>query len=218
LTAGLIYSQSYEQIFHGLGALDHPLYSYSGPSTGFIVRSPNVSHPMGNEVDDENVLEGSDRRKRRPSRDKESLSQIHSVRTEDSIRHLHAEQLLQRRRAQNRASQRAFRDRNEKHVKELERRFEELEGKHKTLQQSYSELSGLQDGLRREMEALEAENELLRRTSGSSGSFRGMLEGQDFEKVSLDGSLLYSGPAFYFDNDLLDTHKEISPGQVDDAV
>ena len=70
---------------------------------------------------------------------------------------------------------------------------------------------------------MEAENELLRRTGSISGSssvsFRGMLEAQDFENVSLDGSMVYSGPAFYFDSDLLDTHKEIMPpGHVVDAM
>ncbi|KAH0545146.1 hypothetical protein FGG08_000758 [Glutinoglossum americanum] len=195
--------RSYEQVFHGLGALDYPVYSYSGPATGFIVRPPNVSPSLDDEIDGEHALDGGDRRKRRLSsaRDKDSLSQIHS-----------------RRRAQNRASQRAFRDRKEKHVKDLERRFEELEGKHKTLQQSYSELSSSQDALKGEIETLEAENELLRRTGSIGGSFRGMLGDQDFERVSLDGSLLYSGPTFYFDNDLLDTHKEISPCHVDDAM
>lgn len=45
---------------------------------------------------------------------------------------------LQRRRAQNRASQRAFRERKEKHVKGLEHQLEELHEKHQDLLQSYS--------------------------------------------------------------------------------
>ncbi|KAI9866086.1 MAG: hypothetical protein M1813_001647 [Trichoglossum hirsutum] len=182
--------QAYEQMFPGLGALDYPIYPYSSPTTGFIVRSSNVSHSTDNETDGGHVLEDDGRRKRRQSsaRDKDSLSQIHS-----------------RRRAQNRASQRAFRDRKEKHVKDLERRYDELEGKHKALQISYSELSASQDALTREIEHL--------RRSSSSGC-GSISDEQDFERISLDGSLLYSGPAFYFDNDLLDTHKEMSPGQV----
>lgn len=44
----------------------------------------------------------------------------------------------QRRRAQNRASQRAFRERKEKHVKGLEHQLEELHEKHQDLLQSYS--------------------------------------------------------------------------------
>jgi len=195
----------YDQIFHGLGNMDYPIYSYPGPSPGFIVRSPNISRSIGDGIDGEHAS-GGDQRKRRLSsvKDKDSLSQIHS-----------------RRRAQNRASQRAFRDRKEKHVKDLERRFEELEGKHKALERSYSELNVSQESLKKEIGELEAENELLRRTGSisSSVSFRGMLEAQDFENVSLDGSLLYSGPAFYFDSDLLDTHKEImSPSHVVDAM
>ncbi|KAH0562473.1 hypothetical protein GP486_002830, partial [Trichoglossum hirsutum] len=183
--------QAYEQMLPGLSVLDYPIYSYSSPTTGFVVQSPSISHSTDNEIDGGQVLEdGSRRRRRLPSpKDKDALSQIHS-----------------RRRAQNRASQRAFRDRKEKHVKDLERRYEELEGKHKALQQSYSDLSVSQEALTRELD-------LMRRTSSSSGG--SISEGQDFERISLDGSLLYSGPAFYFDTDLLDTHKEMSPGQVD---
>lgn len=43
----------------------------------------------------------------------------------------------QRRRAQNRASQRAFRERREKHVKGLEHQLETLNEKHQDLLQSY---------------------------------------------------------------------------------
>lgn len=46
--------------------------------------------------------------------------------------------ISQRRRAQNRASQRAFRERKEKHVKGLEHQLEELHEKHQDLLQSYS--------------------------------------------------------------------------------
>ncbi|KAL8947062.1 MAG: hypothetical protein Q9222_006621, partial [Ikaeria aurantiellina] len=45
-----------------------------------------------------------------------------------------------RRRAQNRASQRAFRERKEKHVQHLEHELETLEAKHRELQKSHSSL------------------------------------------------------------------------------
>ncbi len=45
---------------------------------------------------------------------------------------------IQRRRAQNRASQRAFRERKEKHVKGLEFQLESLHEKHQDLLQSYT--------------------------------------------------------------------------------
>ncbi|KFY23301.1 hypothetical protein V493_05934 [Pseudogymnoascus sp. VKM F-4281 (FW-2241)] len=49
-------------------------------------------------------------------------------------------QIHSRRRAQNRASQRAFRNRKEKHVKEVEARLQELEGKYRDLSESYESL------------------------------------------------------------------------------
>jgi len=51
----------------------------------------------------------------------------------------HATDPLQRRRAQNRVSQRAFRERKERYVKSLERQLEELRQKHQKLLQSYSQ-------------------------------------------------------------------------------
>jgi hypothetical protein len=74
-------------MFPGLGALDYPIYPYSSPTTGFIVRSSNVSHSTDNETDGGHVLEDDGRRKRRQSsaRDKDSLSQIHSVCTEHNL-------------------------------------------------------------------------------------------------------------------------------------
>jgi hypothetical protein len=75
-------SQGYDQIFQGLGNLDYPVYSYAGPNPGFIVRSPNMPRSIDDEVNGELTLESGDRRKRRLSsaKDKDSLSQIHSVR------------------------------------------------------------------------------------------------------------------------------------------
>ncbi|KAI9733319.1 MAG: hypothetical protein M1834_003403 [Cirrosporium novae-zelandiae] len=63
-----------------------------------------------------------------------------------------------RRKAQNRAAQRAFRERKERHVKDLEAKLS-------SLQQSQSTLSADNERLKREMARLATENEILRATS-----------------------------------------------------
>lgn len=68
-----------------------------------------------------------------------------------------------KRKAQNRAAQRAFRERKEKHVKDLEARNTTLQHESITLQNEV-------DRLRRELARTTAENEILRATSGSSSN------------------------------------------------
>ena len=70
--------------------------------------------------------------------------------------------LKQRRRAQNRASQRAFRERKEKHVQQLEHQLEELETKHRELSQSYSNLDNNHQELKRESDKLRQELDAAR--------------------------------------------------------
>ncbi|KAK3393132.1 hypothetical protein B0H63DRAFT_11235 [Podospora didyma] len=71
-----------------------------------------------------------------------------------------------RRKAQNRAAQRAFRERKERHVKDLETRLQQLEQRE---QQTATE----NERLRRDLQRVSTENEILRATSlvgGSAGS------------------------------------------------
>jgi len=88
-----------------------------------------------------------DRRRRRST----------STRDKDAISNMHM-----RRRAQNRASQRAFRERKEKHVQHLEHQLEDLELKHNKLMKSYSEMDHSNDKLKREVQKLRAEIESMR--------------------------------------------------------
>ena len=67
----------------------------------------------------------------------------------------------QRRRAQNRASQRAFRERKEKHVQQLEQQLSDLESKYEHLTQSYTDLGSAHQKLKREVKHLRSELEIL---------------------------------------------------------
>ncbi|KFY45539.1 hypothetical protein V495_02933 [Pseudogymnoascus sp. VKM F-4514 (FW-929)] len=69
-------------------------------------------------------------------------------------------QVLSRRRAQNRASQRAFRNRKEKHVNEVEARLQELEGKYQELLRSYESLQTEYVIAKQQLEMLNAEERL----------------------------------------------------------
>lgn len=75
----------------------------------------------------------------------------------------------QRRRAQNRASQRAFRERKEKHVQHLEHELEELESRHRTLARSYTDLDSSAAKLKQEVKQLRSELESAK-GSGEEGS------------------------------------------------
>ncbi|RMD44157.1 hypothetical protein DV735_g937, partial [Chaetothyriales sp. CBS 134920] len=68
-----------------------------------------------------------------------------------------------RRKAQNRAAQRAFRERKEKHVKDLEAQLN-------SLQRQSACLNGENERLRRELAKVATENKILRATSSSSSN------------------------------------------------
>ena len=105
-----------------------------------------------------------DRRRRRSNtqQDKESVSNMRIVSAARSRwPNLHSNR-CQRRRAQNRASQRAFRERKEKHVQHLEHELEELESKHRDLSRSYSDLDRTHAQLKQEVKQLRSELESVK--------------------------------------------------------
>jgi hypothetical protein len=61
----------------------------------------------------------------------------------------------QRRRAQNRASQRAFRHRRDQRVKELEGKLEEMISQYENLTKEYTELSQMHNALKEKKEKME---------------------------------------------------------------
>ncbi|CRG92634.1 hypothetical protein PISL3812_09697 [Talaromyces islandicus] len=69
---------------------------------------------------------------------------------------------LQRRRAQNRASQRAFRERKEKHIKTLEAQLSSLETEHSKLLHCHHEQRRMLDRMKAHVQELTEEIETLR--------------------------------------------------------
>ena len=68
-------------MFSGFGPVGYPLYSYSGPTTGFILQAPHTIQKADGDADIDSALEDGDRKRRAsPSSGKEGLSHIHSVR------------------------------------------------------------------------------------------------------------------------------------------
>ncbi|KAI4281595.1 MAG: hypothetical protein L6R38_003573 [Xanthoria sp. 2 TBL-2021] len=103
------------------------------------------------------VYEDRRRRKSTTNQDKQAISnmgiQIHKTNTASPF---------QRRRAQNRASQRAFRDRKEKHVQHLETELSNLESKFRDLKNSHTTLGETNEALKSEVEQLREEIKTMR--------------------------------------------------------
>lgn len=122
---------------------------------------------------------------------------------------------MQRRRAQNRASQRAFRERKEKHVKGLEHQLEDLHEKHQDLLQSYSRQADEVAKLNSKIAELASEIDMLR--SQSDVSFSELLTPEKFDAVP-GSDMLYSGPEYYFDKGVMDENSDFSLSHLDDAL
>ncbi|TGO17246.1 hypothetical protein BTUL_0019g00360 [Botrytis tulipae] len=138
------------------------------------------------ELDIEGIYEDHDRRRRKDGNDKVVASHVHS-----------------RRRAQNRASQRAFRDRKEKHMRELEQRLEELEGRHSELSRSYESLQVEYSGVKSELDRMrKGKTDPERSVSCLPKDFeQSNLRGWDESKVESMDPLLFDVSAFCFDQE-----------------
>ncbi|RDW82015.1 hypothetical protein BP6252_03127 [Coleophoma cylindrospora] len=138
-------TQHFESVYAN-GFASYSQYSpfpYQFPAEGY---APPGLIPV--ELDIEGLYEDHDRRRRKNPNGTEKVvaSHVHS-----------------RRRAQNRASQRAFRDRKEKHMRELEQKLGELEGRHNDLTRSY-------ESLQVEYSSVKAELDRLRKDSSKTDS------------------------------------------------
>jgi len=110
---------------------------------------------------------------------------------------LETDHSFQRRRAQNRASQRAFRDRKEKHMRELEQRLGELEGRHSDLTRSY-------ESLQQEYMTIKGELERLRNESKEQDTIERSAtpSAQNYQSShSFNDPLLFDVSAFCFDQE-----------------
>ncbi|KAI9678032.1 MAG: hypothetical protein M1817_005976 [Caeruleum heppii] len=179
-------TQSYERSFAAYGTPPYPIYSYSGPGAAYLAESPNfinlnmISEPLSTDGD----------RKRRRSGAKDGSPQIHS-----------------RRRAQNRASQRAFRDRKEKHVKDLEHRLAELEDKNGNLEQAYADLSAEHSKLRQKLES--PQRPRLNGETALGDLIEPKQEEEENFALMLTSDLISSGPSFYFDSEMPESPYEV---------
>lgn len=137
-----------------LSLSDYPWFS--NKTTEYLPPGPG-SIPI--KVEFEAPYEDRDRRKRR-TQDEAAPTHVHSVsNTLFACDYRHRADFQQRRRAQNRASQRAFRDRKEKYTKELGERLQELETKHQNLMQSYETLQAKYESAREKLERFLVEHD-----------------------------------------------------------
>ncbi|XP_044721656.1 bZIP transcription factor domain-containing protein [Hirsutella rhossiliensis] len=104
-----------------------------------------------------------------------------------------------RRKAQNRAAQRAFRERKEKHVKDLEAKLA-------TLEAAQQKSSDENDRLKRDLEKIATENEILRATSALGNRRNSSLSPSP---PAVAGPLRYTPQEFY--SSVLQGHPSRSP-------
>jgi AP-1-like factor len=109
-----------------------------------------------------------------------------------------------RRKAQNRAAQRAFRERKEKHVKDLEAKLAGLEA-------AQQKSSRENERLRQEMQKMSTENEILRATSniGNGNGNHGHGHNSLSPEPTVTGPMTYKPTDFY--NDVLQGHTNKEP-------
>ncbi|KAF3137029.1 hypothetical protein TWF569_009308 [Orbilia oligospora] len=105
--------------------------------------------------------------------------------------------VVKKRKAQNRAAQRAFRERKERHVKELEEKLS-------TLEASSSNVLSENERLKREIQKITTENQILRATSAAQAAH------QPPAPAAVDvGPMAYSPTDFY--DVVLEPHKNKTP-------
>lgn len=181
----------YENLYAGNQFMPYPAFPMQYPTSG------DYPAPMGLipvELDIEGLYEDHDRRRRKNGSEKVVASHVHS-----------------RRRAQNRASQRAFRDRKEKHMRDLEQRLGELEGRHSDLSRSYESLQLEYSSVKAELDRLRKENARLEgaasNTTREYHSNHGHTHREwDESKVEILDPLLFDVSAFCFDQEEGEDH------------
>jgi len=176
----------YETLYGANQFMPYPAFPMQYPTSGDY-QAPIGLIPV--ELDIEGLYEDHDRRRRKNGSEKVVASHVHS-----------------RRRAQNRASQRAFRDRKEKHMRDLEQRLGELEGRHTDLSRSYESLQVEYSSVKSELERLRKENARVQGSSTTTTARYQSNQGNghrdwDESKVEILDPLLFDVSAFCFDQE-----------------
>jgi len=196
------------QMMFNNAPMQYDMFHYGGTPSSFYPSAQTSKMPV--EYNNTAGLDQTDRRRRRsgstssPPKDKETIPNMHL-----------------RRRAQNRASQRAFRERKEKHVKGLEHQLEDLHEKHQDLLQSYTRQADEVGKLNNRIAELTAELNALR--SCQDQSFSEMLMPDKFDKFDKFDAfsahdMLYSGPDCYFDKNAVDLNSEFALHSFEDSL
>jgi len=172
---------NFDSCYSGNGYMAYPAYPMQYPMHREGI-APAGLIPV--ELKIEGLYEDYDRRRKKDGNEKIVSGHVHS-----------------RRRAQNRASQRAFRDRKEKHMRELEQQLGELEGRHNDLSQSFDSLQVEYTSVKHQLEGLREENARLQ---GSSRSYQAK-EYEESNGEILD-PLLFDVSAFCFEQEDLQDH------------
>jgi len=183
----------------------YDMFQYGTTPSSFYPPTQTTRMPV--EYNSSVPLDSADRRRRRsgstlaPAKDKETIPNMHL-----------------RRRAQNRASQRAFRERKEKHVKGLEHQLEDLHEKHQDLLQSYTRQADEVSKLNNRISELTAELNALR--SCQDQSFSEMLLPDKFDKFDAFSAhdMIYHGPDSYFDKHAVDLNSEFALHSFEDSL
>jgi len=184
--------------------MQYDMFQY-GTTPSFYAQNQTTKMPV--EYDSSAPLDPTDRRRRRsgstlaPAKDKETIPNMHM-----------------RRRAQNRASQRAFRERKEKHVKGLEHQLEDLHEKHQDLLQSYTRQADEVSKLNGRISELTTQLHALR--SCQDQSFSEMLLPDKFDKFDAFSAhgMMYNGPDCYFDKNAVDVNSEFALHSFEDSL
>ncbi|PQE25513.1 bZIP transcription factor protein [Rutstroemia sp. NJR-2017a BBW] len=171
-------TNTFDHVYGGNTYMTYPTYPMQYQPNGV---------PMGLipvELDIEGLYEDHDRRRRKNGSEKVVASHVHS-----------------RRRAQNRASQRAFRDRKEKHMRDLEQRLGELEGRHNDLSRSYESLQVEYSSVKQELDRLRKEK--LDASAANSPESVGNSDQKVWNESGVDGldPLLFDVSAYCYEQE-----------------
>ncbi|KAL1986363.1 hypothetical protein VTN96DRAFT_6442 [Rasamsonia emersonii] len=140
-------------------------------TTSADVARDDLPKPVSTENADDHIADRKSGSGRSSSEEKDTLTPAQS-----------------RRKAQNRAAQRAFRERKERHVRELEQKLSDL-------QQTSNDLYADNERLKRELAKVSTENEILRATTQSGVAVKG--HGESDPGQTTTGPMRFSPTDFY---------------------